>query len=241
MKKVLLIFLFLCTLPIGLGVGVYLSYPVEKLNHQFPLFDSHRKLSSWSQTQPRDWKRMPEISMGVVWPVVLSEDWAFYEHQGVDFRQLYLALKQGIVAFEKPRGASTITMQTAKNLFLVKNRSYWRKFKEIIIAKKMEWNLSKSKILETYLNIIEYGENLYGIGAASQFYFHKEASSLSFKEGAFLAQLLPNPKKFNHSFKQKKLTELAREKIENISIKLRQARILKEEQRVEMLEQSLWP
>jgi membrane peptidoglycan carboxypeptidase len=95
------------------------------------------------------------------------------------------------------RGASTITMQLARNAFLHKRKTLLRKIREIILTRRIEKNLSKSRILELYLNIVEWGEGIYGAEAAARFYFGKPASNLNLNEATLLAAMLPNPKYFN--------------------------------------------
>jgi membrane peptidoglycan carboxypeptidase len=95
------------------------------------------------------------------------------------------------------RGASTITMQLARNAFLHKRKTLLRKIRELILTRRIEKNLSKSRILELYLNIVEWGEGIYGAEAAARFYFGKPASNLNLNEATLLAAMLPNPKYFN--------------------------------------------
>src|SRR5690606_18553308 len=109
-------------------------------------------------------------------------------------------------------------------------RSLWRKFKEFILTYKMERMLSKNKILEIYLNIVELGEGIYGIKQGSFHYFKKHPRTLSAREGAFLAMLLPSPVKYSQSFKRKKLSLFAATQIQKILSKLQRAHILDEEE-----------
>lgn len=172
--------------------------------------------------QPESWvhiKSMPRESYGAI---VVSEDWYFYEHNGVDFSQIKEAFKDYLDG-KKLRGASTITQQLIKNLYLTHERKWWRKATEIYLAFLMERVLEKEVILEKYLNIIEFGDELYGIGKASRHYFAKNAESLSSKETAFLAMLLPNPKLYNSSFKEKVLSPYATETINTILKKMKVA------------------
>lgn len=95
------------------------------------------------------------------------------------------------------RGASTITMQLARNAFLSKEKTITRKIREIIIARRMEQLLSKHRMFELYLNIVEWGPNIYGAEAASRYYFAKSASELNMAEASIMAAILPNPKRYN--------------------------------------------
>ena len=112
-----------------------------------------------------------------------------------------------------------------------KDKNLWRKLKELVLAVQLEEVVGKRKILETYLNVAEWGEGIYGIKAAARHYFDKEPSELNAREGAFLAMLLPSPKRYSQSFRAKKLTDYARETVDSILTKMTQAHYITEEQR----------
>lgn len=140
-----------------------------------------------------------QISPQLKKAVLIAEDDRFFEHEGLDYdaieKSLDLNRKKGKVI----RGASTITQQVVKNLYLNKKKTYWRKGKEILFALYMEKVLDKKRILELYLNIIEWGPGIYGAESASLYYFHKSADLLNRQEAAFLASIVPNPKYLNSS------------------------------------------
>ncbi len=188
---------------------------------------------------PNDWVNINHLPRHTVNAIMMSEDWAFYQHEGVDFNQLKEAMKKTIDKGKKLRGASTISQQVVKNLFLNKKRSFFRKFNELIITIVLEKQLPKKKILEIYLNIIEYGVNLYGIHDASYFYFKKPPSQLEIKESAFLAMLIPNPKKYAQSYRAKTLTPYARKTINSILEKLESVNLIDESKYLELKEQPL--
>jgi monofunctional glycosyltransferase len=125
---------------------------------------------------------------------LISEDAAFFSHRGVDLNELKEALKKDWSTLSFSRGGSTITMQLAKNLYLSPSKNPLRKVKEIIIAHQLEHTLSKRRIFEIYLNVVEWGRNIYGAEAASRFYFGKSAAGLDPLEAATLAALLPSPR-----------------------------------------------
>lgn len=127
--------------------------------------------------------------------ILVSEDASFFTHGGVDFSELKEALRKNWERGGFKRGASTITMQLARNLYLSPSKNPLRKLREIIIAWQLERALSKKRIFELYLNVAEWGANIYGAEAASRHYFSKAASDLSPLEAATLAALLPNPRK----------------------------------------------
>lgn len=148
--------------------------------------------------------------------VVVSEDGSFWTHDGFDWKELEKSARENVELGKYKRGGSTISQQLAKNMFLSKDKSLIRKGLEAIITYKMEKVLSKKEILERYLNVIEYGENIYGLKAASNYYFNKQPSQLNLAESAFLTMLLPSPKKYSISFRKKQLTPFAKKRIHRI-------------------------
>ncbi|MGB7946916.1 MAG: monofunctional biosynthetic peptidoglycan transglycosylase [Candidatus Binatia bacterium] len=140
------------------------------------------------------WVPYAAISEHLKKAVLISEDAAFFSHTGVDVNELQEALKKDWETGSFARGGSTITMQLAKNLYLNPVKSPLRKAKEIVIAWQLERALSKRRIFEIYLNVVEWGENLYGVEAAAGRYFAKSAANLDIHEAATLAAMLPNPR-----------------------------------------------
>jgi monofunctional biosynthetic peptidoglycan transglycosylase len=144
-----------------------------------------------------NWVPLKSIApvMGVA--VVAAEDQLFAEHFGFDWKAIEKAIsynqKQRLKKHGKTRGASTISQQTAKNLFLWDGRNWLRKGLETYFTVLIECLWSKERILETYLNIVEFGDGVYGVDAAAQVFFHKPAARLSASEAALLAAVLPNP------------------------------------------------
>lgn len=207
---------------------MYFSHDVAALNKEYPhVIRSSEKSIEFEikNGKPREWVNLNEISRFAKWAIVFSEDWAFYSHEGLDIEQIKVALNE-MMEERRFRGASTITQQMVKNVFLSEDRTLWRKLYEMILAQKVEKVLSKDKILEVYLNCIEYGPNIYGIRAASYHYFKKHPSALSPREGAFLAMLLPSPKRYYLSFKKRHLTAFAQIRIRAILKKLRMGKVI---------------
>jgi monofunctional biosynthetic peptidoglycan transglycosylase len=130
--------------------------------------------------------------------VIASEDWRFYDHNGFDWPAIEKAMKHNKHG-GRIRGASTISQQTAKNVFLWPSRSWVRKGLEAYFTILIEALWSKDRIMEVYLNVVELGDGIYGVGAASDFYFHKAPGKLSSSEAALLAAVLPNPRLFQVS------------------------------------------
>jgi monofunctional biosynthetic peptidoglycan transglycosylase len=141
----------------------------------------------------RDWVPLAAISGELPLAVIASEDGRFCDHWGVDWGAVKDAIKEGRKRGEV-RGASTIPMQTAKNLFLWTRRSFVRKGLEMPIAYLMSLFWSKQRMMEVYLNIAEWGPGVFGAEAASRYHFHKSAAALTRHEAALLAAALPNPR-----------------------------------------------
>jgi len=146
----------------------------------------------------KDWKPYDEISKNVFRAVISGEDARFMSHDGVDWKAVdqakhYNEIHEGV----KKRGASTISMQTAKNAFLWHGRNYVRKAFEVYFTYLIEAIWGKRRILEVYVNIIEWGNGIYGIEAASRAYFGKSAIDLEKSEAALLASVVPNPRKWS--------------------------------------------
>lgn len=211
---------------------MYFSKDVSVLLSEYPHVEFKKTdnvVIEIKKEKPKYWVDLKRISPFTKGAIVLSEDWSFFDHEGVDVEQMKVALSE-MVDEGKFRGASTITQQMVKNVFLSSSRTIWRKFHEIILAHKVDRLLSKNKILEIYLNSIEYGPGLYGIKAASQHYFKKSPSELGPKESAFLAMLLPSPKRYYVSFSKKRLTKFANSRIKAILKKMRMGKVITAEQ-----------
>ena len=185
------------------------------------------------KNQPSNWTSINQISKPAQMAILISEDWAFYSHPGYDEKQIREAIEESIESGKLKRGASTITQQVVKNVYLSQEKSLIRKARELWLATKIEKVLGKKRILEIYLNIAEWGEGVFGISQAAQFYFQKSPSQLTAKEGAFLAMLLPSPKKYSISYRKKELTKYAKKTVHSILNKLVSANVLTSEQRDE--------
>ena len=142
-----------------------------------------------------EWTPITKISRNMINAVLAAEDGRFFSHPGIDWRALERAYERNKRAGKVRLGGSTITMQLAKNLYLSTERSFLRKAKEAIIALRLEKELSKKRILEIYLNIIELGEGIFGVEAAARHYYKKSAASLTRDEAARLAAIIPSPRK----------------------------------------------
>jgi monofunctional biosynthetic peptidoglycan transglycosylase len=143
------------------------------------------------------WVPYRQIAQTLTRAVLVSEDAAFWQHEGVDYDELQKSIELDWGRLRFVRGASTITQQLAKNLYLSPSRNPLRKFKELIIARRLESELTKRRILELYLNVIEWGDGIYGVEAAAQTYYHRPAASLDRDEAAMLAGAIVNPRAMN--------------------------------------------
>lgn len=191
-----------------LGVGfvtaayVYLTLPdVRPLRTENPAstaFMDLRAREAHARGMPaaRDWRWVPyaRISPNLKRAVIVTEDSAFWQHQGVDYEQLRESIETNWELGEFKRGASTITQQLAKNLYLSPSKNPIRKLKELLITRRLEVELSKQRILELYLNAVEWGDGVWGAEAAARRYFRKSAAELNPTESALLAAAIANPR-----------------------------------------------
>lgn len=218
------IFRLIFWLVLGITVGVVgyeliLLARVYRLRNNNPastsLIDTRISEAEARAERPRreqTWVPLDRISTNLQRAVIAAEDTNFTTHRGFDYQAIQKAFEQGQREAAKEakregedddwipnlpefkRGGSTISQQLAKNLYLSSQRSFVRKGQEAVITLFLERLLSKRRILEIYLNVIEWGDGIYGAEAAAQRYFHKPAASLSSNEAAFLAAMIPNPR-----------------------------------------------
>lgn len=201
MKKILLsIFLVITGYLLYVGISLALMPPVTDLADK--KFTTTIQVKDWEGDyhpftvgpKNRYWTPSGRIPAEMKWAVILAEDANFYKHEGFDVKAIKNAIKYDLEKKSLKRGASTITQQTAKNLFLSREKSITRKLKEIYLAYRMEQELTKGRIIELYLNVVELGPMVYGIGHGAQYYFGKPVSALTPRECAFLAAMLPGPR-----------------------------------------------
>jgi monofunctional biosynthetic peptidoglycan transglycosylase len=185
----------------------YLTLPdvslLRKENPQVTALMSQReqeaKVAGKKARRYQLWTGYAAISSRLRSAVLIGEDDAFYQHEGYDLEQIKDSFarnweKKGFV-----RGGSTITQQLAKNLYLSTSKNPLRKLREFLIARSLEEKLGKRRILEIYLNVIEWGDGIYGVEAASHTYFGKSSKDLSVREAVLLAAVIPNPRRMNPS------------------------------------------
>lgn len=159
---------------------------------------------------------LKNISSNLQKAIITTEDGKFYSHNGFDSEGIETCVEKIKSKGRFVCGGSTITQQLAKNMFLSKDKNLVRKGWEALITIKIEKTLSKKEILEKYLNVIQFGKNIYGVKQAANFYFKKSPSELDVVESAFLAMVLPNPDKYSQSYYKKDFTKFARRRVTKI-------------------------
>lgn len=199
LKRIVLRLLLVLAIFWGGGIALFAFLPVP-----FSAVMVERQLGAWlsgdfSYVAHSDWVSMDEISPWMGLAAIAAEDQKFPEHWGFDMGAIEKALAHNERNESRIRGASTLSQQTAKNLFLWDGRSWLRKGLEAGLTLGIETVWSKRRILTVYLNIAEFGDGVFGVEAAAQRYFNKPASRLTPAEAALLAAVLPNPIRFKAS------------------------------------------
>lgn len=189
----------------GAVIATYLTLPdVRVLSTSNPTMTAFMQLrAAQAEAEGRkvrrvyQWVPYRRISPHLKRAVLVAEDSAFWDHEGIDLEQIKVSIETAIEKGDTPRGASTITQQLAKNLYLSPSQNPLRKVKELIITRRLEAALSKARILELYLNVVEWGDGIWGAEAASRRYFGVSASSLTPAQAALLAGALINPVRYS--------------------------------------------
>ena len=189
----------------GCAAFIYLTLPdVRTLRTSNPpstaFIDLRAREARARGEQPRRiqrWVDYARISHHLKRAVLVTEDSRFWTHEGVDFDELKESMEVNFERMAFARGGSTITQQLAKNLYLSPSKNPFRKLRELLIARQLEAELPKQRILELYLNVIEWGDGIYGAEAAARTYFHKSAADVSPSEAALLAAAISSPRAMN--------------------------------------------
>ena len=189
---------------IGAGVAYFSLYPdlskLKRVNPKKTAFMEYRE-KEWRQQGKRlkvqqQWVPISKVSPYLVKAVLIAEDDKFWKHEGFDFDAIQKAIERDLKEGKPKFGGSTISQQLVKNLYLSPSKNPVRKLQEAIITWRMERTLSKRRILEIYLNVVEWGEAIFGVEAAAHLYYAKPAAALSAEEASRLAVVLPNPLKY---------------------------------------------
>lgn len=198
--------LFIVLLIVGLSSLFYflLMPDLSKLKEEHPkktALMEYREKAAKEKRKPyriyQSWVPLSKISPYLVKAVLIAEDDKFWEHEGFDYGAIQKAMEKDLKAKKFKVGGSTITQQLARNLYLSPEKSLVRKIFEAIITWRMEEVLTKKRILEIYLNVTEWGDGIFGVEAASRYYYGKPSSELTPEEAARLASVLPNPRRYN--------------------------------------------
>ena len=202
-----------CTIIVGLvvlsafvlSIALYFVYPdvsiLRKVNPKKSAFMEYRE-HEWRQqgrkkTIVQRWVPLSQVSPFVIKAVIIAEDDKFWSHEGFDFEAMQKALEKDLKHKRFKAGGSTISQQLAKNLYLSPSKNPMRKLREAVLTWRIERNLSKKRIIEIYLNIVEWGDGVFGVEAAAQHYYGRPASDLSAVEASQLAAALPNPRRYS--------------------------------------------
>ncbi len=188
----------------------YVAYEVITYPDVSRLARENPKSTAWMEMRDREarskgrkpkryqiWVPLSSISPNLRNAVLIAEDAAFFQHDGLDYGEIREAIKINAEKLEFARGASTITQQLAKNLYLSPSKNPLRKLKELLLTFSLERHLSKKRIFELYLNVIEWGDGVYGAEAAARTYFGKSCANLSEHEAAALAAVIINPRHYS--------------------------------------------
>jgi monofunctional biosynthetic peptidoglycan transglycosylase len=205
-------------LAICVALAVYVAYEWITYPDVAALADKNPESTAWMEMRNREaraegrkprqfqiWKPLRSISPNLKNAVLIAEDAAFFQHEGLDYKEIKEAIKINAEKMEFARGASTITQQLAKNLYLSPSKNPVRKLKELLLTFSLERHLTKRRIFEIYLNTIEWGDGIYGAEAAARSYYDKSCSELSGSEAAALAAVIINPRRYSPVFPNKRI------------------------------------
>lgn len=204
-KKIFVVSVLAVVVALAANICFYLVYPdvgkLKRANPRKTSFMEYREQQWREQGRKKKiqqaWVPLGRISPYLVKAVIISEDDKFWQHEGFDFEAMKAALEKDLKKKKFKYGGSTISQQLAKNLYLSPAKNPIRKIKEAILTWRIERNLSKKRIIELYLNVAEWGEGIFGIEAAARHHYGKGAASLTAREAARLAAVLPNPRRFD--------------------------------------------
>ena len=215
----LVFFCLLASLVITAGASLYfwLTLPEQKNFSECFITNMHKVFVCKDNDT---YTPLSEISEAVVQAIVISEDASFFTHKGLDWDEIEKSFHTNISEGRFKRGASTISQQLVKNIYLSGEKTILRKLHEIYLTINLEKTHSKEVILEKYLNMIEFGPSIYGIKNASQYYFAKLPEDINYLEAVYLAFLLPSPKKYHRYFAERELTPFAEKSLHTLLGKL---------------------
>ncbi len=200
-KRLLLALMVLVVAFHVLVAGLLLIWKTQPINNSMFMLTHHIMGGDVSQT----WVEYDAIAKSAKQAAIVSEDSTFSQHNGFDMKGIKAAQKKNEATGKMSAGGSTITQQLAKNLFLTSHRSYTRKAEEAVLTIMIETLWDKQRILTAYLNVAEFGNGIYGVEAAAQYYFDKSAANLNRDQSALLIAMLTNPKYYESHQSDKRL------------------------------------
>lgn len=229
-KKLLKFFLLLIILLVVASGGVYLYIKMSpkleiKSANAFLMYDNNQELF-FQGTGSKEWIALDDISDNLIKTTLNTEDKNFYKHHGFDFLRILKAIYVNVTSRSKSQGASTISQQYAKNLFLDFDKTWERKLNEMWLTMQLEVHYNKDEILEGYLNTINYGHGMYGIENAAKFYFDKSAKNLDLAESAMLAGIPKSPSYYSPLVNY----DLAKKRQKNILYQMLKNKVISEEE-----------
>ena len=185
----------------------------------------------YPQAQHFHWEPIENVGHDLIYSLVISEDATFFEHHGFNYDALAKSLAENIRKRELAFGGSTISQQVVKNIFLDDSKTLGRKIREVILTRQLESHFSKNQILEIYLNLAEFGPNLIGVYSAAHTYFSTSPSKLNAAQGAFLAVMLPSPRRYFYAVvENRNLSSQKRKKINRILREMNYKDLISQEQ-----------
>ncbi len=237
---------FLCALAAIVLVGAYggfVYFRTQQIVNPNSCFTTKMFKVNLCSTNP-SYVRYKDVPKHFYHSLILSEDASFYSHKGFDWFEIKESFRRNFVEWKFARGGSTLTQQLAKNLYLTQDKTLDRKFKEFFIARQIEKKLSKPKILEKYINVVEFGNGIYGLRKASENYFSKSPALLNVLESVYLVSLLPNPKRLGQSYSSRSLSRENKWRMEIILKRLYRTKKITDEVFVYLkmlIETEAWP
>ncbi|WP_417597457.1 transglycosylase domain-containing protein [Oceanospirillum sp.] len=234
-----------------IGTGLWLFFSslpdVEQMTYSELRQQAEVRLESKlkKSSNSHHWVELKNINRDLLYAVVMAEDARFFQHQGIDYSALLDAMVANIKKGETRFGGSTLSQQTVKNLFLTPQQSYFRKLQEAFITRNLEQNFSKNEIMELYLNMAEFGPDLYGVGDAARYYFDKKPTGINAAEGAWLALMLPSPRRYHYTlYQNRNVTSSLKRKYQRILQGMHQSSYISSVQYrryLSMINQVNWP
>ena len=171
-------------------------YPIPNVNHPYEekvVSIEDKEIYSQIRNEYASYTKLSNVSEAFINTLIQIEDQNFYTHNGLDYKRILASAIENLKNMQITQGASTITQQLARMIYLSNDKTLTRKLHELLISKKLEANYQKDKILEMYINLVYFGHNLYGIDSASYYYFNKSPAHLSYNESAVLVGIINSP------------------------------------------------